>query len=233
MFLKSTDAISKGFETSTKNLIMFIPALAPIVVHLFFLFLAYVVLPVRYGGFYPYLGGIAGPNPFLVGGGYFLAAILGFMASCMVVDMANDNINGQPIDLNKSLNAVIGRLGDLIIAAIITAIFFVTFFLIPVALFIITITIIEKTSAIESTKKAIDFVLNNLGEVIVFIILVIIVWLVFDVGFSIIPFIGPYLGSIISWLLNVVLTVAAVHFYLSLRPAPPPPPPQEPESTTE
>ena len=229
MFLKSTDAISKGFETSTKNLIMFIPALAPIVVHLFFLFLAYVVFPVRYN-YFPFF------SSFLATGGYFIAAILGFIASCMVVDMANDNINGQPIDLNKSLNAVIGRLGDLIIAAIITAIFFVTIFLIPVALFIITITIIEKTSAIESTKKAIDFVLNNLGEVIIFIILVIIVWLVFDVGFSIIPVIGPYLGSIISWLLNVVLTVAAVHFYLSLRPAPPsspPSPPQEPESTTE
>lgn len=221
--LKSTEAISKGFDTATKNLVMFIPSLAPIVVHLFFLFLAYVVFPVRYNYF-------SLLSSFLATGGYFLAALFGFVASCMVVDMANDSINGQPIDLTKSINVVLGRLGDLIIAAIITAVFFITFFLIPVALFIITITIIEKTSAIESTKKAIDFVLNNLGEVIIFIILVIIVWFVFDVGFSVIPFIGPFLGSIISWLLNVVLTVAAVHFYLSLRPAPPP---QEPESTTE
>lgn len=229
--MKSTEALSNAIETSTKNLILFLPSLVPIVVQLFFLLLAYVVFPVRYG-FNPFFNNVISPNPFLVWGGYFIAAILGFMASCMVVDMANDSINGQPINLNKSLNAVTDRLGDLILAAIISAVCFVTFFLIPVALFIITITIIEKTDAIESTKRAVDFVLNNLGEVIIFMILVIVAWLVFSVGFAFIPFIGAYLGSVISWLLNVFLTVASVHFYLSLKPAPPPPStPQEPEST--
>jgi hypothetical protein len=228
---KSTDALSKGIDTSTKNPLLFVPALAPIVVHLLFLVLAYVVFPYRYR-FFTYVSDVIAPNPLLVWGGYFIAAILGFMASCMVVDMANDSINGQPVDLNKSLNVVMGRLGSLILAAIIAAVCFITFFLIPVAMFILTIAIIEKTDAIESTKRAIDFVLKNLGEVIVFIIIVVIAWIVLSVGFALIPFIGAYLGSVISWLLNVVLTVASVHFYLSLKPAPPPPsPPQDSKST--
>jgi F0F1-type ATP synthase assembly protein I len=116
----------------------------------------------------------------------------------------------------------------LILAAIISAVCITTFVLIPVALFIITIAIIEGTDAIESTKRSFDFIVKNLGEVIVFIIIVIIVWVVLSIGFAIIPFVGAYIGAVISWLLNVVLTVASVHFYLSLRTPPPPPPPPPP-----
>jgi len=196
------------------------------VVQLFFLILAYVVFPVRYG-LYPILYWEA-PNPWLVWGGYFIAAIVGFIASCMVVDMANDTINGRPMDLKKSMNLVMGKLGTLILAAIISAVFFITFVLIPVALFIITIAIIEGTDAIESTKRSFDFVIKNLGEVIVFIIIIIAVAIVLGIGFAFIPVVGAYIGAVVSWILNVVFTVASVHFYLSLRqptPLPPPPPP--------
>ena len=226
---KSTEALSKGVDTSTKNPILFIPALVPILIQLVFLFLAYVVFPVRYG-FFPFVTQVVAPNALLIWGGYFIAAILGFIASCMTVDMVNDKINGKPINLNKSLNVVTGRLDTLILAAIISAVCYITFFLIPVALFIIAIVIIEKTDAIESTRRSIDLVLKNFEEVIVFMIIVIVAWIVLNIGFSFIPFIGAYIGAVISWLLNVVLTVASVHFYLSLKLPPPPlpstPPPQ-------
>lgn len=220
---KSTEALSNGVDTSTKNPILFVPALVPILIQLVFLFLAYVVFPTRYS-YFPFVSEVVAPNALLIWGGYFIAAILGFMASCMIVDMANDKISGRPIDLNKSLNVVTGRLDSLILAAIISAVCFITFFLIPIALFIIAIAIIEKTDAIESTRRSFDFVIKNLEEVIVFIIIVIVAWIILNIGFSFIPFIGAYAGAVISWLLNVVLTVASVHFYLSLRPTPPPPP---------
>jgi hypothetical protein len=218
---KSIEALTNGIDTSIKNLLLFVPSLAPIVIHLLFLVLAYVVFPYRYR-YFPYFTEEIVPNVFLIWGGYFIAALLGFIASCMVVDMANDSINGHPVDLKKSLNLVIGRLVSLILAAIISAVCFITFFLIPIALFIITIAIIEKTDAIESTKRSFDFVVKNLGEIIVFMIIVIVVWIVLGVAFALIPFIGAYIGAVISWILNVVLTVASVHFYLSLRPPPPP-----------
>jgi len=220
---KSTEALSNGVDTSTKNPILFIPSLVPIFIHVVFLILAYVVFPYRYR-LYPFFDDIVVPNAWLIWGGYFISAIFGFIASCMIVDMVNDKINGRPIDLNKSLNFVIGRLGSLILTAIISAVCFITFFLIPVALFIIAIAIIEKTDAIESTRRSFDFIIKNLEEVIVFMIIVIVAWIVLNIGFSFIPFIGAYIGAAISWLLNVVLTVASVHFYLSLRPTTPPPP---------
>ena len=225
---KSTDALSKGASTSTKNPSLFVPSLAPIVVQLLFLILAYVVFPYRGLAwdlvnlrFYE----VTYPNPWIVWGGYFIASIVAFIASCMVVDMAKDIINGRPMDLKKSMNLVTGKLGTLILAAIISAVCFITFVLIPVALFIITIAITEGTDAIESTKRSFDFVVKNLGEVIVFIIIVIVVSIVLGIGFAFIPVVGAYIGAVVSWVLNVVFVVASVHFYLSLRQPPPPPPP--------
>lgn len=225
MMSKSTESISEGINTSTKNPILFVPSLAPMVIQLLFFILAYEVF---------YYEGLAWdwlvkyPNPWLVWGGYFIASIVGFIASCMIVDMANDVINGRPMDMKKSMNLVMGKLGTLILAAIISAVCFITFVLIPVALFIITIAMIEGTDAIESTKKAFDFVIKNIGEVIVFLITVIVISIIISLGFSFIPVVGPYLAAIISWIVNVIFTVASVYFYLALRqklpPLPPPPP---------
>ena len=227
---KSTESLSNGVDILTKNPGLFVPSLAPIVVQVFFLILAHVVFPIRYG-VYPYWYSVA-PNPWLAGAGYFLASIVGFLAACVVVDMANDIINEHQMDLRKSVDLVIGKLDSLILAVIISAICFMTFVLIPVALFIITITIVEGTDAIESTKRAFDFVTKNLEEVIVFIVVVIVVSIIlgiFGIGFAFIPVVGTYIAAAISWLANVVFTVASVHFYLSLRqtqkPPPPPPPP--------
>ena len=232
---KSTESISRGIDASIKNPILFAPSLAPIVIHLLFLVLAYVIFPYKAlgwdwlrGGFYD----IAVPNPWLVWGGMFIAFIVGFIAACVTVDMANDVLNSQPPNLNKSLNATTARLGTLIIAALIAAVCAITIILIPVAFFIITIAIVEKIDAVESTKRAFDFVIKNLGELIVFLILVIVSWVIFTFVFALIPVIGPYLGAVIQWMLIIVFTVAAVSFYLSLKqttttpPPPPPPPPQ-------
>ncbi|MEM3665994.1 MAG: hypothetical protein QW222_02790 [Candidatus Bathyarchaeia archaeon] len=141
--------------------------------------------------------------------------------------MANDVIGGRSIDLKKSISLVVSRLRTLIVAAIISAICFITFILIPVALFIITIAIIEGTDAIESTRRSFDFVIKNIVDIIVFIVIVIIIWVIFAIGFAYIPVVGLYISAVISWLLNVVFIVMSVHLYLSLR-APPPPPPLPP-----
>jgi len=238
MASKSVESISQSFDILTKNLGLFVPALAPLVVHLLFVILAYVVFPVRYhvyspSIYYPYYTyyEVSTPNAWLLWGGYFIASIVGFIASCVIVDMANDVISGRLMNLNKSLSLVMNKLGTLILAAIISAICFITFILIPVALFIITIAIVEGTDAIQSTKNAADFVVKNLGEVIIFIIIVVVVSVVFGFAFTLIPAVGIYIGPILLWLINVVFTVAFVYFYLALRqptPLPPPPPPPPP-----
>ncbi len=212
-------------------------------IHLIFIILAYVVFPARcrvygpsvYPPYFTYYE-IVAPNGWLLWGGYFIASIVGFIASCVIVDMANDVIRGLPMDLNKSLSLVTNRMGNLILAAIISAICFITFILIPIALFIITIAIIEGTEAIQSTKSAVEFVIKNLNEVIIFIITVVVASIVFGLFFTLIPVVGVYIGPIIMWIINVIFTVASVDFYLTLRqpspqPMSPPSPPAPPQPT--
>ncbi len=225
---KSTESLSEGLNILTKNPSLLFPSIAPIIVQLLFTILANVVFPARYEwtGFVVFTA----PNFWLNILGSLIASIVGFIASCIVVDMSNDAINQHPVDLKKSMNVVIARLGTLIVAAIIAAICAVTIVLIPVALFIVTISILEGLDAVASTKKAFDFVVKNLGEVIVYIIIVIIVSAVVSLGFGSIPFVGSYLAAIVSWITNVYFTVVSVYFYLSLglsptTPPPPPPPP--------
>jgi len=146
----------------------------------------------------------------------------------VTVDMANDAANQQIPNLGKSLNAVTSRFGVLLVAAIIAALCAITVILIPVALFIVTIAVVDQTGAGESTSKAFSFVLKNLGEVIVFFIIVIVIDIIFGFVFAVIPVIGWFLGAVFQWLSVVVFTVASVHFYRDLRRATPPPPPPPP-----
>jgi membrane protein CcdC involved in cytochrome C biogenesis len=224
---KSTESLSEGLNTLTKNPSLLFPSIAPIIVQLLFAFLANVIFPV-----YGWTGSVVltAPNFWLNILGSLIASIVGFIASCMIVDMSNDAINQNPVDLKKSMNVVTARLGTLIVAAIIAAICAITIILIPVALFIVTISILEGLDAVASAKKAFDFVVKNLGEVIVYIIIVIIVSAIVSLGFGSIPFVGLYLAAIIRWIMNVYFTVVSVHFYLSLglSPTPPPPPPPPP-----
>lgn len=225
---KSIESISKGFDISVKNPVLFVPYTIPIVIQVVFSVLAYLIFPTRYYypvPYYPYYSEVVVPNPSLVFLGSLIASILGFIAACMLVDMANDAIAGHPIDIRKSLNIVTSRFSTLIVAAIIAALCSITIILLPIAMFIIVIAIIEELGAIESTKKSFDFVAKNLSETIIFIIIVIVVAAIFSFGLSMIPVVGTYIGSIVGWIINAIFTVSAVYFYLSLRPPPPPPPP--------
>jgi len=238
---ESTQAIKDAFNLCLKHPILFLPALAPIIIQIIFLVLSNVFATTIIEPGYT-IGGatIPGftysvPNPWLSLLGSLLAAIVGFIAICMIVDMANDVRNGKTADLNKSLSYIMGKLGTLIIAAIIAGLCIFTVILIPVGLFIAVIAIIEGTDAIESTKRSFGFFKRNIGEVIIFLILVIVISAILGFGFAIIPVVGSYLGAILAWGLNVVWTVAALSFYLLLKgdsqavPPPPPPPPPPPE----
>jgi hypothetical protein len=197
---ESVMAISKGVDTVTKNLLLFVPPLVLLVIQLLFQFSAYVV-----------------PNIWFELVVSFIVGLIGFMAYGIVVDMTNDTINGNPLDLNKSLNVITSRLPELILIAIVAALCALTILLIPLAYFFRTITIIEKTDTNQTISKTVDFVRNNLGDVIVFVLITIVVTVLFTLVFSLIPFVGAYVGDLLNMLFSVVFTAASVHLYTSLK----------------
>lgn len=199
----SIESVSKGVDLAFKNPIIFVPAAAPIVVELIFDLAARLAFPWKY-----VLGVYYGPAilyPFLTG---LISMIVGFLAGCMVIDMVNDALSNRLISFSKSLRVVINRIVDLAIAAIIAGILALTIILIPISFFIVTIAIVDDLDAVESAKHSLSFVLRNLGEVILFIVIVIIAVAIC----SIIPFIG----FVLRWLAGVVFMASTVYFYKTL-----------------
>lgn len=198
---ESIKSISNGLDILVKNPVLLAPFAAPIVVQWVF---------------------STTPNPLILMLGLFISAILGFIAACMLIDMANDVLNGRPAYLSKSLNVVINRIGTLIVVAIIAALLGATVILLPMAIFIVVVVIIEQVGVVESLKGAFSFVLSNAGKVVVFILLVIVIGTTVSYSFSIIPIIGPYTGAVANWLLNAFFTVSATCLYTSLKASPAP-----------
>lgn len=195
---ESVMAISNGVDTVTRNLLLFVPSIVLLVIELLFQFSISLV-----------------PNIWLVWPGRFIVGFIGFIIYCIVVDMTNDSINGNPVDLKKSLNVIVSRLPELILVAIVAVLCALTILLIPLAFFIRTITIIEKTDTNQTISKSVDFVRNNLGDVLVFVLITILVSFLFV--FSLIPFVGTYIGDLLNLVVNVVFTTASVHLYTSLK----------------
>ena len=202
---QSVIAISKSVDTVTKNLLLFVPPALFLVIQLLFQFSVSMI-----------------PNIWLVFAGRFIISFIGFMAYCIVVDMTNDTINGNPLDLNKSLNVIMRRLPELILIAIVAVLCALTILLIPLAFFIRTIAIVEKTNTNQTISKSLDFVRSNLGDVIVFMLITILVAALFTIVFYLIPFVGAYVGDFLNMLVSVVFAAASVHLYTSLKTTPNP-----------
>ena len=204
---ESLESISNGVEVALKYPVLFVPQLFPIAIDLVFAILARRVFPTIVG----VPGGpvMRVPNLFLLFLGTLISSIVGFITGCMIVDMSHDAMFGRAPDLSKSYGEVMSRIGPLIVAAIVAAILSITIILIPVAMFVMVIAVVEKLGAADSVKKAFSFVVDNLGTVIVFVLIVIIVS-------AILAFI-PLIGRILLWLTNVIFTASTVYLYLKLR----------------
>jgi len=199
-----------------KNPIILVPSLIPMVIALLFEFLARWVFAQQY---IIYGAIVSTPNIMLLTLGSFIAGILGFIAECMVIDMANDVFSQRKPNLSKSFSLVMSRIATLIVLAIIAAILTVIIIGIPIAFFLAIVAIVEGAGVSESLSRAISFVYKNLGSVIVFIIIVIVVVIILSLI--------PVVGSILNWVASITFTVAAVNLYISLKAPPTPPPPPE------
>lgn len=215
-----TEALSRGFNLALKHAALFIPALIPAVLSIaldLLVFAVWITVP-TVPGMGPHLMAYYSATVLVS----FITSIAGFIATFVEVDMANDAVTQGTVNLGKSFGTFTRRIGDAFVAILISAILAVTIILIPVAFFILVAVIVDGVSAVEGTKRAFRFVMDNLGGVIVFLIIV--------VGVNIVCGFIPYVGGIITWVFSVVVTTSTVVFYIHrktpavpLAPTPPPP----------
>ena len=123
--------------------------------------------------------------------------------------MSRDACLDKPLSIGESVGYVLSRLGTLILASIIGVIFTVTIILIPVAILMFVIIVVDETGIGNSISRSFNVLGKKLGDVLILI-------LVGIVGNVILNFI-PIIGGLLSTILNVVVGIAFMVLYFEYK----------------
>jgi hypothetical protein len=124
---------------------------------------------------------------------YFMAwvislvgTVITFVLNFATIDMARDAYLDEPLDLERSFRYVLGRILTFFFASIVAALLSITIVLIPIAMLMMVIIVMDETSITAAISQAFSVLGRDLGDVIVILIAAIIGYII--LGF--IPMIG-------------------------------------------
>ena len=217
------EIFKEGADLSGKNLVIFIPMTAVMLILfiLSMLLFKFGIFPVGFmGGFVGrgmYSAGIM-PSPFGFFSAWFaiimvVSIILGFFAYGATLGMAKEVIENGSSTLSAGINIVINRFAPLLAGAILVAVIEaagLVLLVIPglIAAFFLMFApaaiIVDGMDAVSAVKKSFETVKLYLNDSLVFFVAVILVSAVFMVARMIIGFI-PFLGQLIGFILMGVL----------------------------
>jgi len=134
-----------------------------------------------------------------------IGGVIGYILNFASIDMSRDAYVDEPLDLMNSINYVLRRIGTFILASIVGFLMAITIILIPVVIFMFVIIVVDETGIGSAISKAFSVIGSDLGDVVVVIIAAI-------VGSIILGFI-PYIGGLLTKLLNVIIGLAFMDIY--------------------
>jgi hypothetical protein len=222
-----------GLETFKRHLVIAAPPLIAMAVGFV---LKWVFLGAGAGMFV--VGGAVGGAPGMMGalaGGFFLfflfivlVMLINLVAHAAVVVMARDANQGREPSIGAAVDAVMARLGPVVVAsAIVSLIVGVAslFFVIPglIAFFFLMFTmpalLLEGLPPVEAISRSARLVRDNLGPalglVIGAIVGMVVVWLALLV-LSVVPVLGPLAAMLLAGAFFAYLTVVGVRVFLAL-----------------
>ena len=138
-----------------------------------------------------------------------LSSLISFILSFATIDMSRDAYGKQQLDLGSSVNYVTGRIVPLLIASVVGVVMSITIILIPVAIFMNVIIVLDETTVSDSIRKSFKVIGQELGDVILIIIITI-------VGAIALIFV-PFIGSLLISALNVVIGIAYIDLYTNYK----------------
>lgn len=165
------------------------------------------------------VGGVAGGVVGLVVGGLLFALVVGvvsLVASAVVIVMAKDALAGRDPSTGAALGAVMGRLGDVVIASVLAMVAVgigMLLLVLPglVAAFFLVFTLpavlLDGAGAVEAIKRSIAVVKDNVGAAAGLVVGWIVVAVIVGIASKILAFV-----PVIGWLASGVLFGAAVAY---------------------
>jgi hypothetical protein len=137
--------------------------------------------------------------------GVFFVYILSFAS----IDMGRDAYLNKPLSLGESINYVLSRLMEFIMASIVGAILALTIILIPVVLLMFVIMVMDETGISQALSRAFSLLGAELGDIIVVI-------LVSIVGSAILSYV-PFISGLLQSALTVIINLAFIDMYFKYK----------------
>jgi len=134
-----------------------------------------------------------------------IGSIISFVLNFAAIDMARDAYLKEPLDLGRSFNYAFSRIVTFFIASIVAGLMSITIVLIPVAILMMVVIVMDDTGIGAAISQAFSVLGRDLGDVIVLLIVSII-------GHAILGF-APLIGGLLSACFGVVLDIAFIDVY--------------------
>ena len=172
-----------------------------------------VFAPVLLGGIISaFIDSFWGPDPTGFAPILFFASIVSIVGSIITfvlnfatIDMARDAYMDQPLDLGRSFNYALSRFLTFFIASIVAALLSFTIILIPVAILLVVIIVMDETGIMDAISQAFSVLTRDLGDVIILLVAAI-------VGSFLLGWV-PVIGGLLAACYSVVLDIAFIDVY--------------------
>lgn len=137
------------------------------------------------------------------------ASIIAFVLNFASIDMSRDAYQEEALDLSGSVNYVMGRVVEFIVAAIVGGLMSVTIILIPVVILMFVIMVMDETGITDAVSKSLDVLRADLGDVL----LILLVSIIGSFAISYVPFVSALLDAA----LNVIIGLAFIDLYANYK----------------
>jgi hypothetical protein len=182
------DHLTTGFNVAVSNPIIFVPAIIGGIIEII---ISSITTGIYFLSWMTLLEIISTAISF----------ILGFAS----IDLARNAYDKKRLDLGSSISYVFKRFGSFLIAAIFGAILSITVVLIPVAILMFVIMVVDETGIVDALGKAFKVLFADIGDIIVILVVAI-------VGSFLLGFI-PFLSTFLIDALYVVISLACIDLY--------------------
>lgn len=158
----------------------------------------------NFGGKPFYQSGFS-PLLFFAGLMSLIGTIINYILNFAAIDMARDAYVNDPLNLMESINYVLKRIVTFIAASIVGALMSITIVLIPAAILMFVIMVMDETGIMDAISQSFSVLSRDLRDIIVILIIVIL-------GFILLSWV-PYIGGLLTAALGVIFDLAFIDVY--------------------
>ena len=138
-----------------------------------------------------------------------VGAVVSFILNFAAIDMARDAYTNEPLDLGRSFSYAAGRIVTFFIASIVAGILSITIILIPVAILMMVIIVVDETNIVDAISQSFAVLGRDLGDIIVILIVAVI-------SYAVLGWV-PLVGGLLTAGFSLVLDLAFIDVYDQYR----------------